>query len=240
MNEKSATLYQKGRLRITDWADSDKPREKLLALGKHALSDAELIAILLGSGSDEDTAVSLARKILGDLGNDLNQLGRRSVSDFTKYRGMGPAKSITLVAAMELGRRRQMTVLRDKPHIQSSRDAYNCLAGRMMDLTHEEFWILCLNQANKVEHMRLIGRGGVAGVIADPKVVFREALAHNACGLVLAHNHPSGSIRPSEPDIQLTHKLSNAGKFLDIHVYDHLIIAGNDYYSFADAGRLNG
>lgn len=235
--------YNTQKLSITAWAEADRPREKLQTRGKHALSDAELIAILLGSGSsgpEGDTAVSLAQKILKSVGNDLNELGTRSIADLSKFRGMGPAKSIGLIAAMELGRRRQMTAPRERPQIKSSRDAYNCLSGRLMDLPHEEFLILCLNRANKVTTTQMIGRGGVTGVIADPKVIFKTALEFNATAVILAHNHPSGNCRPSDADLQITKKISAAGKVLEIGVLDHIIVAGNDYYSFADQGRMNG
>lgn len=240
MNEKTPPTYRPVKLGIKEWAEHDRPREKLTELGKHALTDAELIGILLNSGSDRDTAVSLAQRILNDVGNDLNELGRRTIKDLCRYHGMGPAKSITVIAAMELGRRRQMLPVREKPRIVSSRDAYNCLAGRLMDLPHEEFWVLCLNQKNRVLSMQNVGRGGVALVVADPKVIFRTALEHNATGIVIAHNHPSGNPRPSEVDVQLTHRIAAAGEFLQLNLLDHIIIAANDYYSFADNGILNG
>lgn len=231
-------LYSKNNLTIKSWAEEDRPREKLLAKGKQSLSDAELLAILLGSGSRDETAVGLAQRILKSVDNDLNELGRRSIAELTRFKGMGEAKSITIVAAMELGRRRQLTDVRERPQIRSSRDAYDVIAPILMDLPHEEFWILLLNRANKVMSREQISLGGVAGTVVDAKIVFRKAIEGMASSIILVHNHPSGNLQPSQQDIDLTRKLKKAGETLDIAVLDHLIIAESSYFSFADENLL--
>lgn len=230
--------YSKHNLTIKSWAEEDRPREKLLAKGKQSLSDAELLAILLGSGSRDETAVGLAQRILKSVDNDLNELGRRSIAELTKFKGMGEAKSITVVAAMELGRRRQLTDVKERPQIRSSRDAWQVIAPILMDLPHEEFWILLLNRANKVMSREQISLGGVAGTVVDAKIVFRKAIEGMASSIILVHNHPSGNLQPSQQDIDLTRKLKKAGETLDIAVLDHLIIAESSYFSFADENLL--
>lgn len=225
-------------LAITAWAEEDRPREKLLMKGKHNLSDAELLAILLGSGSKEQSAVSLAQDILRSTGNDLNELGKRSLADYLKFKGIGPAKAITIAAALELGRRRQLTNIKDRPKITCSRDSYHVIAPLLMDLPHEEFWILLLNRANKVLDRKMVSLGGTTGTVVDTKVVFKKAIDGQAVYLVLAHNHPSGNIFPSPQDLELTKKLVEAGKILSIKILDHLIIGDKGYYSFADEGKL--
>ncbi len=230
--------YSKNNLTIKSWAEEDRPREKLLAKGKQNLSDAELLAILLGSGSRDETAVGLAQRILKSVENDLNELGRRSIAELTKFKGMGEAKSITVVAAMELGRRRQLTDVKERPQIRSSRDAWQVIAPILMDLAHEEFWILLLNRANKVMSREQISLGGVAGTVVDAKIVFRKAIEGMASSIILVHNHPSGNLQPSQQDIDLTRKLKKAGETLDIAVLDHLIIAESSYFSFADENLL--
>ncbi|MEM1123665.1 MAG: DNA repair protein RadC, partial [Bacteroidota bacterium] len=204
--------YTTKNVAITAWAEEDRPREKLLAKGKHNLSDAELLGILLGSGSREQTAVGLAQDILRSTGNDLNELGRRSVADYMQFHGVGEAKAITIAAALELGRRRQLTNIKDRPQITCSRDSYNVIAPILMDLPHEEFWILLLNRANKVIDRRQVSLGGTTGTVVDTRVVFKKAIEGNAVYLVLVHNHPSGSLRPSPQDLILTKKLVEAGK----------------------------
>jgi len=230
--------YTVKNLAITAWAEEDRPREKLLAKGKHNLSDAELLGILLGSGSREQTAVGLAQDILRSTGNDLNELGKRTISDYMKFHGVGEAKAITIAAALELGRRRQLTDIKDRPKITCSRDSYNVIAPILMDLPHEEFWILLLNRANKVIDRRQVSLGGTTGTVVDAKVVFKKAIEGNAVYLVLAHNHPSGNLSPSPQDLALTKKLVEAGKILTIKVLDHLIIGDKGYYSFADEGQI--
>ncbi len=226
--------YTKNSLPIKAWAEEDRPREKLLTKGKQVLSDAELLAILLGSGSREETAVGLAQRILKSVENDLNELGKRTIAELIKFKGMGEVKAIAVVAAMELGRRRQLTDVRVRPQIRGSRDAYDVIAPILIDLQHEEFWILLLNRANKVLSREQISLGGVAGTVVDAKIIFRKAIEGMASGLILVHNHPSGNLQPSQQDIELTKKLKKAGETLDISVFDHLIIANNNYFSFAD------
>ena len=230
--------YPIKNLAITSWAVEDRPREKLLMKGKHNLSDAELLAILLGSGSTEQTAVGLAQDILRSTGNDLNKLGKQTIADFMKFKGIGEAKAITITASLELGRRRQLTDIKDKPQITCSRDSFNVIAPILMDLAHEEFWLLILNRANKVIDRKKVSMGGTTGTVVDAKVVFKTAIESNAIYLILAHNHPSGSLFPSPQDIDITKKLIEAGNILSIKILDHLIIGDKGYYSFADEGRL--
>lgn len=230
--------YLNQKWTIKAWAEEDRPREKLLTKGKQSLSDAELLAILLGSGSREETAVGLAQRILKSVENDLNDLGKRSIAELSKFKGMGEAKSISVIAAMELGRRRQLTDVKERPQIRSSRDGYHAIAPLLMDLPHEEFWILLLNRANKVVAREQISLGGVAGTVVDAKVVFRKAIEGMASSIILVHNHPSGNLQPSRQDIDLTKKLKKAGETLDIAVLDHLIIAESGYYSFADESLI--
>lgn len=224
---------------IRHWAEEDRPREKLLQKGKNALSDAELIAILLGSGSRGESAVDLARKILQSAGNKLHELGKMEVKQLKTFKGMGEAKALTLMAALELGRRRRAESLPDRPQITASRDVYEYAAPWMQDLPHEEFYVILLNRANKVIGHRQISSGGVSGTVVDVKLIFKEALQALASGIVALHNHPSGNLKPSEADIKLTRKIKDAAKLLDIQLLDHLIISGDKgYYSFADEGML--
>lgn len=225
-------------LAITAWAEEDRPREKLLHKGKHNLSDAELLGILLGSGSKEQTAVGLAQDILHASGNNLDELGRQTIAEYMKFKGVGEAKAITIAAALELGRRRQLTRLVDRPKITCSSDSYKVIAPILMDLLHEEFWIVLLNQANRVIGRKQISKGGKTGTIVDARIVFKASLDGKAASIVLAHNHPSGSLIPSPQDITLTKKLIEGGKLLDIRIIDHLIIGNQHYYSFADEGQL--
>jgi DNA repair protein RadC len=225
-------------LNIKEWAAEDRPREKLLLKGKSTLSDAELIAILLGTGTTTQSAVDLAKSVLQTAGNNLHALARLSIKDLTKVKGIGEAKAITIIAALELGRRRKELEPDEKPKIGSSKDAYEILKSTMLDLPHEEFWVLLLNRANRVVKRNQISQGGVAGTVADPKIIFKMALEELASGIILAHNHPSGNLNASQADIDLTRKLKEAGKLLEIQVLDHLIIAGQKYFSFADEGLL--
>ena len=224
---------------ITAWAEEDRPREKLLQKGKNALTDAELIAIIIGGGSRKETAVGLSKRILSSVGNNLEELGKRSIAELMTFHGIGEAKAISIAAAVELGRRRQMTAPQDKPQITSSRAAYNLLGPLLMDLPHEEFWILILNRASRVIARVQMSVGGVSGTIMDSKMVFKRVLGEpGATSVILCHNHPSTNIQPSPADIQLTKKLVFAGKALDIKVLDHLIIGGHDYFSFGDEGMI--
>ncbi len=232
------TNYETPHLNIKSWAEEDRPREKLLLRGKAILTDAELIAILIGSGSRNESAVGLAQRILQSVENNLNELGRRSLSDLMQFKGIGEAKAISITAGLELGRRRQLSDVKDRPQIRSSKDGYNVIAPILMDLQHEEFWILLLNRANRVMQKVQISTGGVAGTVVDAKIIFKKALEYSASSIILSHNHPSGNTQPSQADIDITRKLKMAGKTLDISVLDHLIITDRGYYSFADEGMM--
>ena len=225
-------------LNIKSWSPEDRPREKLLLKGTSALSEAELIAILIGSGTANMSAVEVAKKILLQGGNNLNDLAKLSVKDLMKIKGIGEAKAITIVAALELGRRRKEADREEKPKINTSKEAFDQLKADLMDLPLEEFWVLLLNRANRVIKKKKVSEGGVSGTVADPKIIFKMALEELACGVVVAHNHPSGNLTPSQSDIGLTKKLQEAGKFLEIQLLDHVIIAGNKYFSFADEGLI--
>ena len=233
MNEPSLTP-----LKIKSWSPEDRPREKLLSKGTPVLSDAELVAILLGTGSATVSAVELAKRVLQTVDNNLHDLARLSAKDLMKVKGIGEAKAIAIIAALELGRRRKDTDMDEKPRISGSIDAFRILKPHLQDIHHEEFWILLLNRANRVIKKNQISQGGVAGTVADPKIIFKIALAELASGIILAHNHPSGNLTASQADIELTKKLKDAGKLLEIQVLDHLIVAGQKYFSFADEGIL--
>jgi DNA repair protein RadC len=225
-------------LTIKEWAAEDRPREKLLLKGKVALSDAELIAILLGTGTTSFSAVDLAKKILQTTSNNLDKLAKLSVKDLTKVKGIGEAKAITIVAALELGRRRKELAPDEKVKITSSKDAYEIVCPELMDIPHEEFWVILTNRAQRVIKKQQVSSGGVSGTVADPRIIFKLALEELASGIILVHNHPSGNLTPSQADIALTTKMKDSGKLLDIQVLDHIIIAGKGYYSFADEGML--
>lgn len=225
-------------LHIKNWSPEDRPREKLLLKGKSALSDAELLAILLGSGTKTMSAVDLGKKVLHQAKNDLHQLARLTIKDLVKLKGIGEAKAIAIVAALELGRRRKELQQEEKPKIGGSIDAYELLKSDLLDIPHEEFWILLLNRANRVVKKYQISQGGVAGTVADPKIIFKAALEELASGIILAHNHPSGNLTASQADVDLTKKLAAGGRLLEIQVLDHLIIAGQKYFSFADEGLI--
>lgn len=230
--------YREQKITIKSWAEDDRPREKLATKGKRFLSDAELIAILIGSGNKNESAVELSKRILLACDNSLAQLGKLSIQELSKFKGIGEAKAISIIAALELGQRRKDSPTAPKPHISSSRDAYTIIAAQLADLNHEEFWMLLLNRANKVISTHLISKGGQAGTIADPKIIFQTAVENHAASLIFAHNHPSGNLKPSQSDIDLTRKLLAAGQLLDIAVLDHLIITDHGFYSFADEGML--
>lgn len=225
-------------LKIKSWSPEDRPREKLLSKGTPVLTDAELVAILLGTGTTTASAVELAKRVLHTVDNNLNELGRLSVKDLTKVKGIGEAKAISIIAALELGRRRKDAGPEEKLHITGSRDCFDILKPHLQDLRHEEFWILMLNRANRLIKKHQVSQGGVAGTVADPKIIFKISLAELASGIILAHNHPSGNLTASQADIDLTKKLVEAGKLLEIQVLDHLIVAGQKYFSFADEGML--
>lgn len=221
-------------LSIKQWAEEDRPREKLIIKGRAALSDAELIAILIGSGTPRISAVELSKTILAATGNDLNQLAKLSLADLKKFNGIGEAKAVSIISALELGRRRKHMESAQKPKVRSSADVYNFLKPYLLDLDHEQFWVLYLNRANQILKPEKISTGGVSGTVVDAKLIFKKALEVLASGLVLAHNHPSGNLRPSEQDIKLTKKLKAAGQSLDIPVLDHIIFTNAGYFSFSD------
>lgn len=225
-------------LKILSWAEEDRPREKLLLKGKSALSDAELIAILIGSGTRSLSAVDVAKIILTRAENDLNQLAKFSVKDLQKIKGIGEAKAISIVSALELGRRRKDVDFVQKARITCSNDIYQLMKPELMDLPKEEFWILLLNRANSLIKKEQISSGGVSGTVADPKIIFKAALDQYASSVVLVHNHPSGNLKPSQADINLTAKMKEAGKLLEIPILDHIIFADTGYMSFADEGLL--
>lgn len=227
-----------GTFSIKYWAEDDQPREKLMLKGKSALSDAELIAILIGSGSRNESAVELSKRILAGVDNNLNALGKQSLQQLMSFKGIGEAKAITIAAAMELGRRRRDEEGIDLKKITSSRAVFEIMQPLIGELPHEEFWILYLNNSNKVTYKAQLSKGGITGTIVDVRLVFKLALEQNATGIILVHNHPSGALQASEPDKQITRQLKMAGQSLSINVLDHVIVTEKDYFSFADAGIL--
>lgn len=231
-------MTEKTSYSIKSWAEGDRPREKLMQKGKAALSDTELLAILLRTGSRNMSAVDLAQKILVDSKNKLNELGRLSVGQLMKYKGIGQAKAITIVAALELGRRRRGEEALKRDKITSSTSVYEVMQPIIGDLNHEEFWILYLNNSNKVLQKKRLSQGGITGTLVDVRLTYKTALEIGATAVILAHNHPSGTLKPSQPDINLTKKLKRAGESLDIKVLDHLIVTQKSYFSFADEGIL--
>ena len=225
---------------IKSWAEEDRPREKLMLKGKQSLTDAELLAILIGSGNQQETAVDLCKRLLKDAENDLATLGKKNLSELMHYKGIGEAKAISIIAALELGTRRRLAEVRDRQQITSSRDAFDILQPHFSDLANEEFWIVMLNRANKVIGKECISSGGVSGTTVDVKIVFKKAIQSLASGIILCHNHPSGSLQPSQADRELTRRMAESGKLLEINVLDHLIVTdhANNYFSFADEGLL--
>lgn len=229
---------QPEKLNIKQWAEEDRPREKLLLKGKNALSDAELIAILIGSGNRTETAVELSKKILASVNNDLNQLAKLNLTDLMKFNGIGEAKAITIAAALELGRRRKESTEEKKIKIGSSKNAYEAINDVLSDLPHEEFWVLYLNRKNEIIKRENISKGGVTGTVADGKIIFKNAVNLLASAVILCHNHPSGNLKPSEADIKLTKKMKEIGVIMETPVVDHIIVGNNNYFSFADENLL--
>jgi DNA repair protein RadC len=223
---------------IKKWSEDDRPREKLLLKGRIALSDAELVAILIGSGSRNESAVALSQRILASVENNLNELGKLSTKDLMQFKGIGEAKAIAITAALELGRRRRAGDALEKKKITSSGSVYELMQPIIGELPHEEFWIVYVNNSNKVLQTSQLSRGGITGTLVDVRLVFKNALQIGAVAIILAHNHPSGTLKPSQADITLTKKLIAAGESLDIKVLDHLIITEKAYFSFADENLL--
>ena len=221
---------------IKQWAEDDKPREKLMGKGKGALSDAELIAILIGSGSRNESAVQLSKRILASVENNLNAIGKLSLKQLMEFKGIGEAKAITIIAALELGRRRRVEETIELKKITSSKDVFELMQPVIGELPHEEFWILYLNNSNKVIYKAQLSKGGITGTVVDIRLVFKMALEQNATSLILTHNHPSGKLLASEADIQITQKLKLAAQQLDIAILDHIIITETGFYSFQDEG----
>ncbi len=225
-------------LSIKNWAEDDRPREKLLQKGKQSLSDSELIAILLGSGSRNETAVELSKKILASTGNNLNELGKLSIGQLCKFKGIGSAKAVAITAALELGRRRRLEEALEQKKINSSHSVFEIMQPLIGDLGHEEFWIIYLNNSNKVIEKFQISKGGITGTLVDVRITLKKALEVGAVALILVHNHPSGNLKASEADKQLTNKLKTAAESLDIKILDHIIVTEKSYLSFADEGLL--
>jgi DNA repair protein RadC len=229
---------QARRQSIKNWAIDDRPREKLMTKSPAALSDSELVSILISKGTREKSAVDLARDVLRAGKNNLNELAKLSIKDLQKIKGIGLAKAISIAAALELGRRRQTTALFEKTTIQQSRDIAEYLQARFRDLPHEVFAVIFLNRANKVKHFEVVSQGGITGTVADPRIILKKAIEEEAVSIILCHNHPSGSLKPSRADEELTQRIKEAASLLDIRVIDHIIVSEGGYYSFADDGLI--
>ena len=226
------------RLTITQWAEEDRPREKMMMHGASALSNAELLAILIGSGNAEESAVELMRKVLNEYHNNLNELGKASIDDLCRYKGIGSAKAISILAASELGKRRKEEAVKERVTILSSKDVYDCFYPLMCDLPTEEFWVLMLNQASKIIDKVKISAGGLSATAVDVRCILREALIKRASAIVLCHDHPSGNIRPSKEDDLLTRHVAQASECMDIRLVDHIILTDGAFYSYSDEGRI--
>ncbi len=230
--------FNKPSTSIKNWAADDRPREKMVSKGAAVLSNSELIAILINNGSKDKSAVDLAKEVLRLGSDNLNELGKLTLKDLQKIKGIGIAKAITIAAALELGRRRQAAATLDKPVVKSSKDIAQYLKALLKDFTYEVFAVLFLNQANKINHFEIISRGGITGTVADPRIILKKALEEGATSIVLSHNHPSGSLKPSKADEVLTQKIKEAAQYFDIKVIDHIIVSDEGFYSFADEGVL--
>jgi DNA repair protein RadC len=226
------------KLSIKEWAVDDRPREKMVKKGIDALSNAELIAILFRTGTNNESAVGLARNILDLVGNNINELAKLSLKDLQQVKGIGEAKAIAVHTALELGKRRKIEKVIERKKIQSSRDAFEIFGSLLGDLPYEEFWIILLNRSNSIIDRIKISQGGISGTVTDVRIILKYALENMASGLILVHNHPSGNLKPSDSDASITQKVKDAGKLMDIAVLDHIIISESGYYSFADAGKL--
>lgn len=231
-------MKEKVSLPITKWSLDDRPREKLVLKGKPSLSDAELLAILIGSGSKDESAVALSKRILKSNANNLNQLARLSIVDLQKFKGIGEAKAVAIVAALELGRRRRLEDALKLPKITSSKAVFELMQPIIGDLQHEEFWVIYLNNSNKVIIKNQLSKGGLTATLVDKRLIFKKAIEVGATGIILVHNHPSEKLQPSPSDKEITQKIKEAGKVMDISILDHLIITEKAYFSFADEGIL--
>ena len=229
-------MYKK--LSIKEWAVEDRPREKMQSKGIRSLSEAELVAILIGSGNLDESAVELSRRMLASVNNNLNELGKKTIGDLRKFKGIGEVKAINIMAALELGRRRKESEPDEKPKVVTSADAARIFKPLLSDLPHEEFWVLLLNRNNLYIDKMMISQGGLSGTIIDVRIILKMALEKLACSIILCHNHPSGNLIPSQADKDITNKIKEAGKFMDIPVLDHLIIGNDAYFSFADEGLI--
>lgn len=230
--------YQDKHFSIKHWSEDDKPREKLMLKGKVALSDAELLAILIGSGSRNESAVALCKRILASNENNLNQLGKQSIQQLLQFKGIGEAKAITIIAALELGKRRRLEEAKQLTQIKSSNDVFQHMQPLIGDLSNEEFWVLLLNNSNKIIQKIQLSKGGLTATLVDIRLLFKQALEHFATAIILVHNHPSGQLKPSEADRNITRKIADAGNVLEIKLLDHIIITEHEYFSFADDGIL--
>jgi DNA repair protein RadC len=232
-------MDNKTKLNIKDWAEEDRPREKMLLKGVGALSDAELLGILIGSGNKNETAVELAQRILHSVSNNLNILGKQEIKDLIKnFNGIGEAKAISIAAAMELGKRRKLSEVVVQPQITSSETVYQMFHPILADLRHEEVWVLLLNRANKVLKKIQVSKGGVTGTVVDIRMIMKEAIDSLASAMVLCHNHPSGNSNPSGDDDNITRRLKEAGQIMDVRLLDHIIVCDHSYYSYMDKGRM--
>lgn len=229
---------QENNYSIKTWAKDDRPREKLRRIGSENLSDSELLAILIQHGTKQRTAVDIARDLLGACKHNLQNLGKLSVKEMMKIKGLGEVKAMIIAAALELGRRRQATELFDKPVVQGSRDVANYFQAMLKDHSHEVFAVMYLNRANRINHLEIVSEGGLTSTIADPRIILKKALEENAASMILCHNHPSGSLRPSRADEELTAKIKEASRYFDIRILDHIIVSEEGYYSFADEGNI--
>ena len=225
-------------MNLKSLAEDDRPREKFLLKGKSAVSDSELLAIIMGSGNREESAVELARRILNSVENNWHRLSLLSIKDLTKFKGVGEAKAISIATALEIGNRKSQQEVLERQQISSSKDVFEILQPHLSDLQTEEFWAIFLNHQNKILYKTCLFRGGIASSVADVRVVFKTALEHFSTQIIVAHNHPAGSLKPSKEDINITQKIKDAGKLLDIDLLDHLILTQNKYYSFKDEGIL--
>tara|TARA_R110001632_G_scaffold226124_6_gene359599 strand:+ start:2989 stop:3675 length:687 start_codon:yes stop_codon:yes gene_type:complete len=226
------------KLTIKSWSLDDRPREKLIAKGKSILSDAELIAILIGSGNREESAVDLSKRILDSVNNNIYELAKLPLAKLTTFKGIGEAKAIAIITALELGKRRQLEIRHEQPKISNSKQVFSLMQPLLGDLSHEEFWVLYLNNSNKVLSKDQISKGGITATLVDVRLLYKRALELSAVAIILCHNHPSGKLNPSKADKQLTQKIKEGGTSLDIKLLDHIIITEKSYFSFADNGEI--